>query len=177
MKNQKSGTRQFGEKTQEFSNATLYVQSWRNKYMTIDDIPDSEIPKTYDLRNINGYDFTGNVRDQGPCGSCYTMSFIQSIESRLKYKYAHLGEIASKPLSPQFVLMGNYMSEGCSGGLAIFDGYLAEYGHLTTEECAPYQAVTKGDSFAKYKDCPKYAKINKSNYLRGYNFNPSVADI
>lgn len=157
--------------------ATQNVQSWKSKYATIDDIPESEIPKAYDLRNIEGYDFTGNVRDQGPCGSCYTMSFIQAIESRLKYKYAHLGEIASKPISPQFVLMGNYMSEGCSGGLAIFDGYLAEYGHLTTEECAPYQASTKGDKFENYKNCPKYAKINKSTYLRGYNFNPSVSDI
>jgi hypothetical protein len=31
-----------------------------------------------------GYDFTGKVRDQGGCGSCYTMSFIQVMESRLK---------------------------------------------------------------------------------------------
>ena len=105
------------------------------------------------------------------------MSFIQTLESRLKYKYAHLGEIAAKPLSPQFVLMGNYMSEGCSGGLAIFDGYLAEYGHLTTEECAPYQANTKGDSFKNYKNCPAHARVSKSSYLRGYNFNPTVADI
>lgn len=69
------------------------------------------------------------------------------------------------------------MSEGCSGGLAIFDGYLAEYGHLTTEECAPYQANTKGDSFAHYKNCPAHAKVIKSSYLKGYNYNPSVADI
>jgi len=105
------------------------------------------------------------------------MAFIQAIESRLKYKYAHLGAAAAEPLSPQFVLMCNYMAEGCSGGLSIFDGYLAEYGHLTTEECAPYQANTKGDSCGAYKDCPAYAKINKSTYLRGYNFNPTVKDI
>ena len=66
------------------------------------------------------------------------MAFIQTIEARLKYKYAHLGEKAAEPLSPQFVLMCNYMAEGCEGGLAIFDGYLAEYGHLASEKCAPY---------------------------------------
>lgn len=96
-------------------------------------MPDSVIPESFDLRNINGYDFTGNVRDQSECGSCFTMAFIQAIESRLKYKYAHLGEKAAEPLSPQFVLMCNYMAEGCEGGLAIFDGYLAEYGHLVSE--------------------------------------------
>ena len=70
------------------------------KYATIDDMPDSIIPDTYDLRNIDGYDFTGKVRDQGPCGSCYTMAFIQAIESRMKYKYAHLGEESNQSLSP-----------------------------------------------------------------------------
>ena len=88
-----------------------------------------------------------------------------------------MGEKAAEPLSPQFVLMCNYMAEGCEGGLAIFDGYLAEYGHLATEKCAPYKANTKGDSCANYAECPAYAKINSSYYLRGYNFNPTVADI
>jgi len=69
------------------------------------------------------------------------------------------------------------MAEGCEGGLAIFDGYLAEYGHLTTEKCAPYKARTKGDSCSNYKDCPAFAKINKSYYVKGYNFLPTVQDI
>lgn len=34
------------------------------------------IPDSFDLRNINGYDFTGPVRDQSECGSCFTMAFI-----------------------------------------------------------------------------------------------------
>jgi len=147
------------------------------KYPDFESIPDHAIPDSYDLRNIDGYDFTGKVRDQGPCGSCYTMAFIQAVESRLKYKYAHLGEEAAESISPQMMLMCNYMAEGCSGGLSIFDGYFAQYGHITTEKCAPYQANTKGDSCGNYKDCPAYAKIVKSTYLRGYNFNPSVEDI
>jgi len=28
------------------------------------------------LSNIEGFDFTGKVRDQGSCGSCYTVSFV-----------------------------------------------------------------------------------------------------
>ena len=63
-------------------------------------MPDSVIPESYDLRNVNGYDFTGNVRDQSECGSCFTMAFIQTIEARLKYKYGYLGQKAAEPLSP-----------------------------------------------------------------------------
>ena len=50
-------------------------------------IPDEELPQSYDFRNINGYDFTNDVRDQGHCGSCYTVAFAQAVESRLKLKY------------------------------------------------------------------------------------------
>jgi len=45
------------------------------KYATADQIPDSELPETYDFTNMEGFDFTGPVRDQGSCGSCYTVSF------------------------------------------------------------------------------------------------------
>ena len=73
--------------------------------------------------------------------------------------------------------MCNYMAEGCEGGLAIFDGYLAENGHLTTEKCAPYKARTKDDQCGNYKQCPAYAKVKKSYYLNGYNFSPSIEQI
>lgn len=47
-----------------------------NEYKKPEDIPDHLVPDDYDFRNINGYDFTGKLRDQGPCGSCYTFAFI-----------------------------------------------------------------------------------------------------
>ena len=63
------------------------THSWALKYKSADDIPDSELAESYDFPNIVGNDFTGLVRDQGTCGSCYTVSFTQVIESRLKLKY------------------------------------------------------------------------------------------
>ena len=68
----------------------------------------------------------------------------------------------------------NYMNEGCDGGWAIFNGFLAENGHITTEDCAPYTARTKNHNCAQYEKCPKHAKVTKSEYLAGYNYNPSV---
>ena len=55
------------------------------KYKTASEIPESEIPQSYDLRNVNGVNFMGKVRDQGRCGSCYTVAFVTLIESRLRY--------------------------------------------------------------------------------------------
>lgn len=51
-KNKLSGTKAFGEKTPEFALATGEAQKFRHRYSTIDDFPDSEVPKTFDLRNI-----------------------------------------------------------------------------------------------------------------------------
>ena len=63
------------------------VQEWYKKYNSADEIPEKHIPEQYDMRNIDGFDFTNPLRDQGACGSCYTVSFTQVIESRLKQRY------------------------------------------------------------------------------------------
>ena len=71
-----SGQKKFGEMTKEFQEATSFVQQHGLKYERPEDIPDTEIPESLDYRNIMDYDFTGNIRDQAACGSCYTMGFI-----------------------------------------------------------------------------------------------------
>ena len=45
------------------------------------------VPESYDFTNIGGYDFMGPVRNQGACGSCYTVSFVRVVEARLNLKY------------------------------------------------------------------------------------------
>jgi len=77
----------FGDNSTEFKKALEKVQKYAKDYKTADEIPDSEIPDTYSFANIDSFDFTGPIRDQGACGSCYTVSFTQVIESRLKLKY------------------------------------------------------------------------------------------
>lgn len=66
------------------------------------------------------------------------------------------------------------MNEGCDGGWGIFNGFFAENGHLVSEDCAPYHARTKGESCSNYKHCPAVAKINKSYYVGGYQWQPTV---
>jgi len=38
------------------------------------------------------------------------------------------------------------MTEGCAGGWAVMNGFLAENSGVVAEDCAPYVAVTKGQS-------------------------------
>lgn len=78
--------KKFGE-GDEFNKAWAKFQDLQQKYSSASGIPETELPEQFDLRNVNGFDFTGGIRNQGPCGSCYTVSFTQAMESRLKVKY------------------------------------------------------------------------------------------
>jgi C1A family cysteine protease len=71
----------------EFVKSLEKAHKWQKSYASAEEIPDSELPESFDLRNIDGYDFTGAVRNQGHCGSCYTFAFVSAIESRLRMKY------------------------------------------------------------------------------------------
>ena len=73
-------------KATEGSGPQSFAESWSKKYPDTKSIPDSVVPAEFDLRNVQGTDYTNPVRDQAQCGSCYAMSFVQTVESRLKYK-------------------------------------------------------------------------------------------
>lgn len=76
----------FGEGA-NFKAALDEAQKFMSKYPDTDSIPDSELPDNHDWRAIGGYNFMNEHRDQGHCGSCYTVSFTQISENRMKIKY------------------------------------------------------------------------------------------
>jgi hypothetical protein len=39
------------------------LDKWRVQYKKQSDIPNSEIPDSFDLRQINGFNFAGKIRD------------------------------------------------------------------------------------------------------------------
>lgn len=139
------------------------AQKWQKTYKDAQEIKDDEIPESYDFRNIDGYDFTSKLRDQGHCGSCYTISFTQVMEARLKLKYGEQPPI----ISPQMLLSCNYMNEGCDGGWPHFNVFLAETGHVVSEKCSPYNAKTRGDSCSNHSQCPPVAKVENSYFVGG----------
>lgn len=139
------------------------AQQWQSKYTSADQIKDEEIPQIYDFRNLNGHDLTqGVVRNQVHCGACHAISFIQVVETRLRLKY---GDKSVPNLSPQMLLSCNYLNEGCEGGWSIFNGYLAQNGHLVDEKCAPYKATTKKQQCGKFASCKPIAKVTRSYFI------------
>lgn len=75
IKSPESGKGKFGEKTPEFLAAVEKAHGFK-KYSEAVYVPDDAVPETWDWRNVGGYDFTDELRDQAKCGSCYTFSFI-----------------------------------------------------------------------------------------------------
>jgi cathepsin C len=100
------------------TSAFAYLQSFRQKYKKASDIPDSEIPESFDLRNVQGQNFMGRVRDQDACGSCYTVAFITVIESRLRQQTGRTPD----DLSVQHLLSCNYMTEACTVAMHFSGG-------------------------------------------------------
>ena len=92
--------KKFDKNDTAFKAALEKAHKWAKDHSAPDDIPDENMPESFDLSDIDGYDFTSEVTDQGACGSCYTLSFTQVIESRLKFKY---GE-ETPQLSPQYLM-------------------------------------------------------------------------
>ena len=76
----------FGQQ-ENFAGAWEEAQKFQKKYPDAESIPQDELPANFDWRNIKGVDFTSKHRDQGHCGSCYTVSFTQIVEQRLRLKY------------------------------------------------------------------------------------------
>ena len=152
----------FGQ-TSAFSGVLLKAQSWAKSYASAESIPDDKLPDNYDFRNLDGVDFTNPVRDQGHCGSCYTVAFAQAVESRLKLKYGKKVPV----LSSQQIMTCNFLNEGCGGGWPHLNGYFMEHGHMVSDQCAPYKGNTKGKSCQDYQKCPPIAKVQKTRFVGG----------
>ena len=80
-----------------------------------------------------GYDFTPEVKDQGHCGSCYSFTTVGMLESRIKLWFG-----VDRPLSTQFLLDCNFLTEGCHGGFGMLNGSFLQAFYTVDEACAPY---------------------------------------
>lgn len=78
--NQKGKGQEESEAEAPFGKQKNFQHAWKvakkfQKYASAEDIPDSELPANFDWRNVEGIDWTNEHRNQGHCGSCYTVSF------------------------------------------------------------------------------------------------------
>jgi cathepsin C len=132
-------------------------QSWAQDSLV--DI--SDIPAQWDWRNVGGKNFVGPVRNQGSCGSCYSVAVSEMVSSRMRI----LANDPSKPrLSPDRVLKCAMYAQGCHGGFPyLASKYLQDFGSVT-EEAQPYTA--------RDGECPKDVPVVSRNfdykYVGGY---------
>ncbi|XP_062950251.1 dipeptidyl peptidase 1 isoform X1 [Cynocephalus volans] len=112
----------------------------------------SNLPASWDWRNVHGINFVSPVRNQESCGSCYSFASVGMLEARIRI----LTNNSQTPiLSPQEVVSCSQYAQGCDGGFPflIAGKYAQDFG-LVEEACFPY---TGTDSPCKMKkDCFRY---------------------
>ena len=77
-----SQSRRFADGSTEFVEALGIAQKFLD--VPLDQINVEDLETEWSWENLNGYDFTGRVIDQGHCGSCFLMATNGMLESRIK---------------------------------------------------------------------------------------------
>lgn len=116
----------------------------------------------FDWKNFQGYDFTGEMRDQGSCGSCYMIATITMLESRIKLWYGQ-----ERKLSSQMPLQCNFLTEGCHGGWGLLSGIFLESYHTVADSFSPYSASTTENACSNFATAPKVASVDQVYYVGG----------
>lgn len=88
-------------------------------------------------REYSWIKYDSPVRNQGECGSCYSLAAMTVYETRLRIK----SQMKDKTImSGQDVLSCSRTNQGCEGGYPFLVGkHAAEFG-LVSEACVPYKA-------------------------------------
>ena len=133
----------------------------------LNEINENTLPLNWDWRNVGGVSYVPEPLSQGDCGSCYTFSTIQSLESRLRIKTNNKDHTQ---FSIQFPLSCNFYSEGCDGGYPILVAkFLSEF-ELVPKKCFEYTATNNKCSNVcdNYQLYPLKYKVSEYGYLGGF---------
>ncbi|MDM7995190.1 MAG: C1 family peptidase [Acidobacteriota bacterium] len=109
---------------------------------------DIGIPAEYDLRNVNGKNFTTPIKDQKNCGSCVAFGTVATVESRLKVQRNDANMTADLSEAHLFFCHGRDDGASCSTGWwpqKAFDAFKSK--GVADEACYPY------DSGLAKQDC------------------------
>ena len=133
---------------------------------SLDSIDENKLPLNWDWRNVGGENFVSKPINQGNCGSCFTISTIYSLESRLRIKTLNKDQTK---LSIQFPLSCNFYSEGCDGGYPILVGKFFHEFEIVPKDCFEYEE--EDNDCENVCDYTKYKKkyiVSEYGYLGGF---------
>ena len=129
---------------------------------SLDEIDEKILPKNWDWRNVGGENFYSEEIEQGGCGSCYVISTISILESRLRIKTLNKDQTK---LSVQFPLACSFYTEGCRGGYPIVLGKFFHDFEIVPRECFEYN---RDDN--NCENVCDYKKYKKKYFVRDYGY-------
>ena len=130
---------------------------------SIDEIDGDRLPESWDWSNISGKSYiSSKVRQQGSCGSCYAITTVELLESRLKILTSNL---FSETISTQYLLSCSFYTEGCQGGYPILLFKLIQEFGICLESSMPY---TASDSNCLPSCSKSKIQISDFYYIGGY---------
>eukprot|EP00299_Pterocystis_sp_00344_P014617 c7250_g1_i1.p1 GENE.c7250_g1_i1~~c7250_g1_i1.p1 ORF type:complete len:697 (+),score=151.41 c7250_g1_i1:54-2093(+) len=121
----------------------------------------SEMPRSWDWRNVNGQNFDSPFKYQGFCGSCYSMATVQMLETRIRIQTNN----THRPiLSSQDAVSCSRYNQGCDGGYPfLVSKYSQDFG-IVPEQCFPY---SPGTDCARKCSNPKFRVFTSDYYYVG----------
>lgn len=122
----------------------------------------SQLPESFDWRNVSGVNYVSPVRNQGNCGSCFAFSSMAMLESRLRIATNNRLKLT---FSTQDIVSCSEYSQGCEGGFPylIAGKYAQDFG-VVSEDCFPY---TGQDDKCVEKKCKRYYVVDYK-YVGGF---------
>lgn len=148
---------------QEFWDSDALIKTDRESLIfywnaSLEDVDSSKLPENWDWTNIDGVNYVSDqVRDQGHCGSCYAVTTVEMLESRLKlltnFEF-------SEQLSIEYLISCVFYTEGCSGGYpTLLHKFIQEFG-IVTEKCMKYKGREEKCKF----ECEDNIEIGIEDY-------------
>lgn len=145
----------------------------------------SDLPQSFDWRNKDGQNYLDAVVDQGSCGSCYAVSTMSMINSRVRI-------MTKNRIKPQLgwdqVLRCNRYSQSCAGGFPfLVEKYAQDFGLTKDSTCAK----SKQELDARKKDLGEgsnveqepgtngnaYIRVKEFGYVGGYYGGTTTAQV
>ena len=99
-------------------------------------IPTEALPSSWDWSDIDGISYvTNKVREQAGCGSCYAITTVGMLESRLRLL---TNNKFKKHLSEQYLISCCFYTEGCEGGYPVLLLKFIQEFDIISYECSKY---------------------------------------
>ena len=133
---------------------------------TLDDLL-KNLPKSWDWRNVDGVNYMFDVTNQGSCGSCFAVSTVDMIQTRIAIATKNK---VRQQLSVQDMLeCGSIYLQACEGGFPYLASKFAQdfgLGLISENEYNPY-SIKKCNSSKLVHDSGR-ARVADYHYVSGY---------